>query len=466
MKMPLAAFRVLILAVLASGPSRAQTVCDPWGTCITIPPHTSSSAETPNYEPPERVDPEEAARRDRKAVASHLNDEGVAAWDRGDWAQAFLLFDKALTAYPYRPEPKSMVRNYMAALIKVVEGDLDKGEWEHAEYLCRSGLHYDSKSEDLKRLCVVVQQKADEGRAKKAVQARDDQRFQTARTFALQAQQAYETGDYSLAESLALKAASIYPEEPSWMQNVSVYRNRQGDLVEYQGLGASREDRDDEAIRYFESAMELYQGALEANPQNAFASKMSKNMQDLITWQIEHRDMKNADVLRQSKANRDASLAGTANLPTGLPKDQERAIAVAYQHSPPGVIERVQRGFQAVNRSDWVLARAWFGDALNRDPNNTGLNNMLTLVDYAQGEVLRSMPKSVGTSLVPEPVPDKKEIEAFFTKFREGRHQEPSDAVRRYVRSLSNDEFVNLLYNLQPAETDLEYLFGMVGAAN
>ena len=38
-----------------------------------------------------------------------------------------------------------------------------------------------------------------------------------------------------------------------------------------------------------------------------------------------------------------------------------------------GVSERVRKGCEEVMKHDWQAARAWFKDALNRDPENAGL---------------------------------------------------------------------------------------------
>jgi len=38
----------------------------------------------------------------------------------------------------------------------------------------------------------------------------------------------------------------------------------------------------------------------------------------------------------------------TRNTPSGLPKKIDDAIAGAYRDAPPGVIDRVRKGFQAV----------------------------------------------------------------------------------------------------------------------
>ena len=82
--------------------------------------------------------------------------------------------------------------------------------------------------------------------------------------------------------------------------------------------------------------------------------------------------------------NADTSVVDARNVPSGLPKALDNAIASAYSSAPPGVSERVRKGFQAVMARDWKVAKAWFQDALNRDPNNAGLKRLVVLTDTSQ----------------------------------------------------------------------------------
>jgi tetratricopeptide (TPR) repeat protein len=80
----------------------------------------------------------------------------------------------------------------------------------------------------------------------------------------------------------------------------------------------------------------------------------------------------------------DPSVVDARNVPSGLPKGLENAIATAYASAPPGVSERVRKGFQAVMARDWKVANAWFEDALNRDPGNAGLKRLVALTDSSK----------------------------------------------------------------------------------
>jgi hypothetical protein len=80
----------------------------------------------------------------------------------------------------------------------------------------------------------------------------------------------------------------------------------------------------------------------------------------------------------------DSNVVDARNVPSGLPKSLDNAIAKAYANAPPGVSDRVRKGFQAVMVRDWKLAKAWFQDALNRDPTNAGLKRLVALTDTSQ----------------------------------------------------------------------------------
>lgn len=79
----------------------------------------------------------------------------------------------------------------------------------------------------------------------------------------------------------------------------------------------------------------------------------------------------------------DSSVVDARNVPSGLSKPVEDAIAGAYANAPPGVAERVRKGFQAVAVRDWPVAKAWFQDALQRDPTNPDLKRLVALADHS-----------------------------------------------------------------------------------
>ena len=94
-----------------------------------------------------------------------------------------------------------------------------------------------------------------------------------------------------------------------------------------------------------------------------------------------------------------------ARVPSGLSKPVENAIAGAYANSPPGVSDRVRKGFQAVADRDWKVAKAWFEEALSRDPTNAGLKRLIELSDAAPVRTGKVATLAAGQQLqMPDPV--------------------------------------------------------------
>jgi len=141
----------------------------------------------------------------------------------------------------------------------------------------------------------------------------------------------------------------------------------------------------------------------------------------------------------------DPNVVDARNVPSGLPKALDDAIAAAYGSAPAGVNNRVSKGFQAVQIKDWKVARAWFQDALQLDPDNQGLKKFIALCDY-------SPQAKTQISNVPDPAimpdlntPSQAELNSFFKEFNLGIFSNTPAKVTQYVRSMSADEFKKYL---------------------
>lgn len=86
----------------------------------------------------------------------------------------------------------------------------------------------------------------------------------------------------------------------------------------------------------------------------------------------------------QPASHTGTSLVDARGVQSGLTKALDKAIAGAYSSAPPGVSDRVRKGFQAVMERDWKVAKAWFQDALRLDPGNAGLNRLIALADISR----------------------------------------------------------------------------------
>ena len=88
----------------------------------------------------------------------------------------------------------------------------------------------------------------------------------------------------------------------------------------------------------------------------------------------------------------DTPTVEAGNVPSGLPKSVDHDISFGYAGAPPGVSDRVRKGFQAITAHDWKVARAWFQDALNHDPANAGLKRLAELADYTEKRIEQNKP--------------------------------------------------------------------------
>ncbi len=79
----------------------------------------------------------------------------------------------------------------------------------------------------------------------------------------------------------------------------------------------------------------------------------------------------------------DTKVVDARDVPSGLWQGMDGAIATVYADAPAGVSDRVRKGFQAVMDRDWKVAKAWFEDALKRDPDNAGLKRLVALADLS-----------------------------------------------------------------------------------
>jgi tetratricopeptide (TPR) repeat protein len=98
------------------------------------------------------------------------------------------------------------------------------------------------------------------------------------------------------------------------------------------------------------------------------------------------------------EVNTDPMVVDGRNVPSGLPKSVDDAIVSGYVGAPPGVSDRVRKAFQAISVHDWKVARAWFQDALNHDPDNAGLKRLVDLADFTE---TRYEIKARSTSSIP-----------------------------------------------------------------
>lgn len=161
----------------------------------------------------------------------------------------------------------------------------------------------------------------------------------------------------------------------------------------------TREGFDADRAGDYPAAISFFQQALAHQPDNA--SSIQKWLADAReSLQSREQDKITSSDMRQAlqdfgegltaapapsaPAEPEAAVVDARKVPSALPKSIETAIAAAYPGSPAAVTDRVRKGFEAVMNQDWHAAKAWFEDALNREPDNAGLKSLVALADYTR----------------------------------------------------------------------------------
>lgn len=201
-----------------------------------------------------------------KAKANALNDEGIAAWNRGLWGIAREKFQQA---YANNRDSKVIFTNLVNATHKVGQEDIEKGDWENAKNTFQSALYHVPDSEEFKRLYALTSQKAQEQREKWAAEKKQNQQLDQQYSRAHQQYKlgvaAGENGDWVTAENYFRTASQLFPDEPGFLKNVAWALTKQGDLAW---------KKDDYA-----QMLTLASNAQKIDPDNAYAKKQAARAQ-------------------------------------------------------------------------------------------------------------------------------------------------------------------------------------------
>lgn len=214
---------------------------------------------------------------------------------------------------------------------------------------------------------------------------------QQARAANEQGVQAYNRRDWASAIGLFKQALQNYPNDPTYRQNLI---NAENNLANQQAKEKAERDERERlrqnkiAADNMQQSIQNFAQTLNASPISGgldFDGRTSANAPDNgNSVGLDFTSNVSTPVAKPGKSasklpSGDTRVVDARNVPSGLPKDVENAIAGAYQNAPPGVSDRVRKGFQAVMESDWKVAKAWFQDALKLDPANVGLRRFVLL---------------------------------------------------------------------------------------
>lgn len=222
-------------------------------------PCPPSGVNSGKYSPPPHdyeADSQRAEEAERRAKANALNDEGIAAWNRGDWGIAGEKFQKA---YAQNPDDKVILTNLANCRNKQGLVAWENGEWEDSAGHFNSAVLHNPDSQEFKNNLAIAIQKRDQQRKLIEGQRQDNRQWQQAHAQYEQGLLSAEKGDWASAAAHFTSASQIYPAEPAYLKNVSWAKTKQGDEAW---------DRDG-----FTAAVPYWKSALETDTENEYARK-------------------------------------------------------------------------------------------------------------------------------------------------------------------------------------------------
>lgn len=201
------------------------------------------------------------------AKASTLNNEGIAAWNRGEWGIAREKFQQA---HANNPDSKVIFANLVNATHMVGQVDIEKGDWENAKNTFQSALYHVPDSKEFQRLWAMASEKVKEQR-----QGYDRRRV--AIKLNNQGDDAWKRGDFVQALVLFQDALETDPENADAQHNVAVaqkYLKQRREVDQNnQGIEAWRNGN-------FATALAFWKRTLETDPENVYAREHMKMAQE------------------------------------------------------------------------------------------------------------------------------------------------------------------------------------------
>lgn len=190
---------------------------------------------------PQGPTPEEIkaqAAKERRAKANAFNNEGIAAWNRGEWGIAAEQFRQA---YAWNPDSKVIFNNLLNAQHKVGLIAMEEGDWEYAADTFQSLLYHKPDSEEFKRLSAAAEKKR--------------QGVRHAYELNRQAIKAADSGDWKTALAYLQQAVQNDPGKPAYANNLKIAQQKQSAYEQNdQGRTAAQNGDWVTALNYFEKA--------------------------------------------------------------------------------------------------------------------------------------------------------------------------------------------------------------------
>jgi tetratricopeptide (TPR) repeat protein len=347
-----------------------------WGDYWEHPDHTpvpTWSSPQSSYQP-QQLTPEqqqqiqqEAARRERLKTAHDQNEQGISADENNNWEDAINDFQNATINDPDNPVYR---RNLAIAKNNAGITFWDNGDMDTAVAYLEDALRDNPEDPTIRSNLARGQQiqkdqQEDAERKHQAQVAAELAKAQNHEGFI-----AYNNHDWATAIKDFQDALQNRPTSKLYRQNLA---NAQGEL--------RKQEAEEERKRSDVAA----------------SGNIHQDVHDFAERLRDSSDPSNGSFDFDKQFRASPSVSGGSDslgpsvvdgymVPSGLPKAVDAAIAGAFSDASADVRNRVRKGMQAVVTNDWKVAKAWFGDALNHDPNNALLKEWVAACDGSTGD--------------------------------------------------------------------------------
>lgn len=197
----------------------------------------------------------------------------------------------------------------------------------------------------------------------------------------------YKNGDYANALKAFQEAVDKNPDSENLKKNLAHAKEELQFQLDREAEDARQARLSADAAKKMTTSMQNLADSLTATPASSgLEFGDMKDLKDSVADTSSLNYVKGANDPCKPAAGSltfgDPQTVDARCVPSGLTKFTEDSIEKSFAKSPPGVGERVRKGFQALMTQDRNAAKTWFEDALSRDPKNEELKRLVDLLDH------------------------------------------------------------------------------------
>ncbi|MHB8744277.1 MAG: hypothetical protein ACYC9L_14285 [Sulfuricaulis sp.] len=271
----------------------------------------------------------------------------------------------------------------------------------------------------------------------------------------------YDYGAAQRAQAAAAAAAQQQREAELEQQRIDADNQRR--MQELENQAKFIDDRNAAASTLRGSTDSTTSGGLDASGLRGSSETVGGLKEPGLRGTNVTTELRGSKPLRTQTPNLDPMVVDARRVPSGLPKSVDKAIVSGYSDAPPGVSDRVRKGFQAVATHDWKLARSWFQDALNHDPDNAGLKRLVELADYTEKHIPHGKISNAAQRTAVQ-LPQDSDMELLFPDLKAAKAK-PASADAQKPMDLPQDSDIEFLFPGRPARDAKELSDYVLGQA-